>query len=373
MKITQINLSDRRLVNQFLEFPFELYAGTPQWVPPLRSDARKMMDSGRNPFFRHSQASFWLALDHRGLPAGRLAVLVNRNYNDYNHEKTAFFYLFECRDDLETALGLFESGFAWAVSQGMDKMVGPKGFTVFDGLGMLVSGFEYRPAFGLPYNLPYFPRLVEGAGFETQGELVSGYLDYTVQFPEKLHQVADLLMQRRGLHVTRFANRRDLRHIIPSLKDLYNSSLGETSGNTPMTDDEIKALTDQMLWFADPKLVKIVMKADQPVGFLLAYPDVSAAIQRTQGRLFPFGWLLLLRELRRTKWVNVNGAGMMEGYRGLGGTALLFSEMFKSLEEGGFRYADLVQIGVENDRMLRELRDLGVLFYKKHRLYQKSL
>jgi hypothetical protein len=114
-------------------------------------------------------------------------------------------------------------------------------------------------------------------------------------------------------------------------------------------------------------LIKIIYKDDAPVGFLLAYPDISAALQRTRGKLFPFGWLDVMAELRRTKWINLNGAGIVEQYRGLGGTALLFSEMYKSVSETSYRFADLVQIGIENDRMQRELRDLGIVFYKKHR------
>lgn len=133
-------------------------------------------------------------------------------------------------------------------------------------------------------------------------------------------------------------------------------------------------MANQMLWFADPRLVKIVMKDEKPVGFLLAYPDLSAALQKTRGRLFPFGWLTLLLELKKTPWVNINGAGMLDEYRGLGGTAILFSEMYKTIRESGqFQHADLVQVGTENDRMQRELRDLGVDFYKTHRLYKKDL
>jgi hypothetical protein len=106
---------------------------------------------------------------------------------------------------------------------------------------------------------------------------------------------------------------------------------------------------------------------------LFAYPDISAAIQRTRGRILPLGWIDLLLELRRTKWVNINGAGIVEKYRGLGGTALLFSEMHKSVFEGGFEHADVVQVGMENDKMQRELRDLGIDFYKTHRIYQRVL
>jgi hypothetical protein len=239
---------------------------------------------------------------------------------------------------------------------------------------MLVKGFEHRPAFGLPYNPPYYPELLKGLGFQVDSEAVSGYLNPRADFPGRIHELSARIQQRRGLHIARYKTRNDLRKLIPHLKELYNGALEGTSGTYPLDDDDANAMANQMLWFADPKLVKIVMKGEQPVGFLLAYPDISAAMQKTRGRLWPLGWLVLLREMKKTDWVNINGAGMIDEYRGLGGTAILFSEMQKTVSEyGRFHHAELVQIGVENDRMQRELRDLGVDFYKTHRVYKKPL
>jgi hypothetical protein len=121
-------------------------------------------------------------------------------------------------------------------------------------------------------------------------------------------------------------------------------------------------------------MIKIIAKEGEPVGFLLAYPDISAAIQRMKGRMLPFGWIDMLLELRRTPWINVNGAGILEEYRGLGGTAILFSEMYKSAAgHGQYRYADLVQVGTQNDEMQREMQNFGIKIYKKHRVYFQRL
>lgn len=377
MDVITVDTTDSRQVRQFLDLPFRLYAGTPQWVPPLASDARHQLDRRHNPFFRHSEAVFLLARDPAGRAVGRLAVLDNTNHNAFNHSHTAFFYLFECEHDPAVARALFECGMEWARSRGLNKLNGPHGFTTFDGLGLLVKGFEHRPAYGLPYNLAYYPELVESLGFHGVIDMVSGYLNATLPFPEKIHAVAELVKKRRGLRVMRCENKRDMLGVIPKLQKLYNDVLSSIDEGTPLTDDEVKALADQLLWFADPHLIKIIVKAgaqpgdpDEPVGFLLAYPDISGALQRTRGRLFPFGWVDLLLELRRTKWVNVNGAGILPQYRGLGGTALLFSEMYKSVTSGGFAHADLVQINAANDKMQRELRGLGIDFYKTHRVYE---
>lgn len=372
MELIQVDTANRMQVRQFLGLPFELYRDVPQWVPPLAGDARRMLDRRRHPFYRGSDAAFFLVIDG-GRPRGRLAVLDNANYNAFNHERTAFFYLFESVNDADMAAALFQAGFAWCRARGLDRILGPRGFSVFDGLGLLVRGFEHRPAFGLPYNLPYYPALVEAAGFTGLEEIVSGYLSAEMVFPDRIHQVADLVQRKRGLHIARFRTRRDLRAIIPDLKKLYNGALGSGGGGVPLTDEDVKGIADQMMWFADPRLIKIIMKGDESVGFLFAYPDVSAAVQRIGGQLFPTGWFHLWRELKRTKWININGAGILEQYRGLGGTAILFSEMQKSVLEGGYLHADLVQIGMENDKMQRELAGLGIDFYKTHRQYQRAL
>lgn len=380
MQTIQVNLSDKKQVRDFLSLPFSIYRDVPQWVPPLQMDERARLDPKRFPYYRHSQACFLLAYqrsdpaDEGTRPVGRLAVLDNRRYNEFNHESTAFFYLFECEDNLSAATGLFEAGFAWARARGLTRILGPKGFTPLDGFGLLVKGFEHRPAFGLPYNPAYYVPLIEAQGFVPHDESVSGYLGANIQFPPRIHALADRLAQRRGLHILRCSTRADLRTLIPHLKELYNRAIEGTSGNTPLTDEEVDGLFNQLIWLADPKLIKLVMKDGQAVGFLLAYPDVSAALQRTRGHLFPFGWLTLLHELRRTDWININGAGLLPEYRGSGGTAILYSELFKSIQENPrIRHAEVVQIGVENEAMQREMENFGVDFYKTHRTYRREL
>jgi hypothetical protein len=372
MHILRLDLRNKKQVDDFLRLPFSIYRDIPQWVPPLQMDERVRLNPKRFPFYQHSRASFFLAYE-KTKPIGRLAILDNRRYNDFNKTKTAFFYLFECENDLEAATALFEAGFDWARSRGLEEIAGPKGFTPLDGFGLLVKGFEHRPAFGLPYNPAYYADLVEAQGFVKVGESVSGYLGAGVQFPPRIHELAERIAKRRGLHIARCNTRADLRALVPHLKELYNNSLTGTEGTAPLTDEEIDSMANQLIWLADPKLVKLVMKNDKAVGFLLAYPDISAALQKIRGQLFPFGWLTLLLELRHTDWININGAGLLPEYRGSGGTAILYSEMFKSVSENPrYRHAEVVQIGVENGNMQREMENFGIDFYKIHRTYSKD-
>jgi hypothetical protein len=373
MRTYQVDLENRDHVNKFLNLPFRIYRDIPQWVPPLRPDARKQLDPRRNPFFEHSEAVFLLSEDKAGTPLGRLCVMNNKRYNQLKGSKTGFFYLFDSIDDPHVSGPLFEAGLHWASAQGLTRVVGPKGFVATDGLGMLIEGFQNRPAFGIPYNPPYYPTLVEAAGFTRLRDLVSGYVDRSADVPERIFRIARKVAARKGLDIVSLRNRRELRTIAPEIKSLYNSVLGVFEDNVPLSDAELDNIVSQMIWFADPDLIKIVRKDGELIGFAFGFPDISAALQRTGGRLFPFGWIQLLLELRRTQWVNLNGGGILEEHQGMGGTAILLSEITRSLLESSYQYADLVQIRKENHRMLREIRQFGIDFYKTHRMYEQAI
>jgi hypothetical protein len=387
VEIIEVNTDDKAQVRQFLQLPFEIYKDVPQWVPPLANDAAGQLNRKKHPFFKHSDAAFLLAVRHSPSPqpspkgrggrtVGRLCILDNRNYNAWNKSRTAHFFLFECENNLETSRALFNAAFAWAKQRGLNHVEGPKGLTALDGLGLLVKGFSHRPALGIPYNRDYYAKLIEDAGFIGKGDILSGYVSPRTMNAEawdRIERASELIQKRRGLRVSAFTTRGDMRKAVPELLQLYNGALGQSEGNVPFTPDEAKAMADQLIWFADPRLIKIVYKGDAPVGFLLAYPDISEAVKQTGGKLFPFGWITLLRALRKSDWVNVNGAGILEAHRGAGGSAVLFSELRKSVVAGGFAHADLVQISADNAKMQRELRDLGIDFYKTHRMYERKL
>ena len=199
IKVIEIDTRDRRQRRRFLDLPRRIYAGNPCWVPMLEMDARRMLDRERNPFFRHSDAAFFL-LELDGADAGRLAVLDNRHYNEFNHAGSAFFYLFECAPgaDEDAARALFEAAFAWARGRGLNEILGPKGFTALDGMGLLVKGFEHRPALGIPYNLPYYPRADRGRRVRSRTATPSrGGSTRGFQLPEKVHFAA---RGRAGAH-----------------------------------------------------------------------------------------------------------------------------------------------------------------------------
>jgi len=283
-------------------------------------------------------------------------------------------YHFEAVDDRSVSRALFDAAFDWARRRGLDRMWGPKGFAAGDGQGLLVEGFQHRPALGIAYNPPHYDQLLKDAGFEKQLDFISAYIDRQISIPQRFLRVAEKVKQRRGFRTVSFRTKAELRGMIPRVAAIYNDAFVEVQGFVPITEAEAKVFGDRVLAVADPTLIKVLMKEDEIVGFVLAYPDISAGIQRCRGRLWPTGWYHLWREFKRTPRLNFNGVAILERHRGLGGNALLYAEMYRTLiQRPQYQYADLVQVQETNTRMIRELEALGVKLYKRHRLYQRPL
>ena len=162
IQLHKVDTSDRRDVDRFVQFPFHLYRDSSQWVPPIVSSARKQLNREKHPYYGHSDADFFLALEG-GQVVGRIAVLEPRKRNTYKNRRGAFFCMFEAVEDIEVARTLFGASFEWARQRDLEEISGPEGFLPGDGLGLLVKGFEHRPAMGIGYNPAYYDEFVDKA------------------------------------------------------------------------------------------------------------------------------------------------------------------------------------------------------------------
>ncbi len=373
MKTLQFEPADRHNRNLFIDFPFKLYKNTPHWVPPFRMDMRKIFKPNYA-FYNYGDAAFFLAKDDNGRVLGRLATVNSYRYNDFHKSRTAFFYYFESVDDPRVAEGLFSKAFEWVKNQGLNHILGPKGFSVLDGFGLLVEGFDHQPAFSQAYNPAYYQDLIEAQGFTKVKDILTGWTDRSSKWPEKILKAAEIIMKRRGIRAPELRTKAELRATADDLHRLYNESLAEPAGNPPITDKDMNQMVSQLLWIADPKLIKLIYKDDKPIGWLLAYPDIGAALQRSKGRLLPFGWLQVLLESKRSKWINLNGVGVIEEYQRLGVTAILINELYKSvMDSDQYQYVELLQFREENINSLLEASNIDIHFHKKHRLYERYL
>ncbi len=374
INIRQIDTQSKAQVRRFLRIPFRLYAGHPQWVPPLLTDVRTQLDRQKHPFYEHSDADFFIAV-RNGRDVGRIAALENRRFNEYHGTRQAQFYLFECEDDQEAVTALFERVFEWAQDRGLNQIVGPKGFGALDGYGLLVEGFEHRQMMTMMnYNYDYYPRLVEALGFQKEVDFVSCYLNIdTFHLPERIHRIAERVQQRGSLTVRRFRSKRALLKWAGRIGEAYNQAFVDNWEYYPLTEREIDFLVSNVLMVANHRLIKLITHWDRVVGFLFAFPDVSSALQRARGHLLPLGLPDLLLEMRRTQWVALNGAGILSEFQGRGGNALLYSEIEKSIREFNFQHADLTQVAETAVQMRNDLVNLGGKPYKNHRVYIRHL
>ena len=373
MHIHRLDPADRRDVRRYIDFPFQLYRESQLWVPPFVGEMRAQLDPNRHPFYEHSEAAFFLALEGEDV-VGRIAALDNAHYNAYHKKRAAFFCHFDVVNDRAVSSALFDAAFDWARGRGLDEMWGPQGLVAADGKGLLVEGFEHRPALGIAYNYPYYGELAEDAGFEKGVDLVSCYMNREMEVSERFLRVAERVKQRGGFRTVHFRTKADLRAMVPRITDVYNKAFAEVQGYVPLTETETRVVADRIISVADPALIAMLMKGDEIAGFAITYPDLSAAIQRCGGRMWPLGWYYLMREFKRTRWLNYNGGGILEQYRGVGGDALLYMELYHMLmDHPQYQHADLVQIQETNIRMMQELQLAQVKPYKRHRVYRRSL
>lgn len=375
LTVEKVNTDIKALVKRFVELPYRLYKDCPQWVPPLYVDAYMYLNRKKHPFHEHSDVDFFLAV-RDGRDVGRIAAIENKPFNRYHNEKTADFFLFECENDPAAAACLFDEVFVWAQARGLTKIIGPKGMGPLDGYGILVFGFEHRQTMSmLNYNFPYYQQLLESLGFEKEVDFVSCFLPADkFLIPERVERIAARAMQRGGLQIKKFKNKKELLAWAPRIGEAYNKSFVHNWEYYPFTPREIDFVVSNIMTVADHRLIKIITHEEDVVGFLFAFHDVSAALQRAHGRLFPFGLLDILLELRRTNTVAVNGMGILPEYQGHGGNAILYAEMGSTLLSfSQFTHVEMTQVAETTEQMRADLKNLNGVEYKNNRVYGKRL
>ncbi len=374
IRVEKLNTADRQHVRRFIELPFSIYADCPQWVPPIRDDLRTAMNRDKHPFYEHSTADFFIAT-RDGRDVGRIAALYNTNYIESHDDRAGQFYFFECEDDSEVAAALFDRAFEWARERKMERILGPKGFSPFDGYGLLQKGFEHRQMMNMAnYNPEYYLRLVAEAGFEKEVDFISHRVAGTdFNLDPRVPRVAARVEKRSKLRIVRFKTKRQLKQWSDRVGVAYNNAFVENWEFVPMTERELKFVIDDIMLVVLPHFVKVIAHEEEVVGFMFAFPDISAAMQRRKGKLWPVGIFDLLLEMRRSDALAVNGAGILPAFQGRGGNAILYTEMEKTIKESNYRNAEFTQVAETAVQMRRDLETLGGEPYKNHRVFGRVL
>lgn len=257
----------------------------------------------------------------------------------------------------------------------MTKVVGPYGFTDQDPEGFLIEGFENRATIATYYNYEWMPRMLEELGYTKDIDYYVYKVDVPREIPEFYQRIYQRVLKKGGFQVVEFRKRKEIKPWIKPVLHLMNECYSQTEiyGYSPLDEDEMEALAKKYLPILDPRFVKIVVKEGEVVAFIVGIPDMTEGIQKARGRLFPFGFIHILRAAKKTKQLDLLLGAIKEPYRGKGLDVLMGVKMLESAQEAGFEVIDSHHEMETNVRVRAEMERMGGQVYKKFRVYQKKL
>lgn len=369
-EVTVTQVVSAKDLEAFLRLPWSIYKGDPNWVPPLVADQRKMLDPGRNPFFEHARASFFLAR-RDGQAVGRISAHVDDNHNSFHGERCGFFGFFECADDQAAASALFDAAREWIKQQGMEAIRGPFNFTTNDTAGLLLDAFDTPPVIEMTYNPPYYPRLVEGAGLAKAMDLYAYFFDVEKMDRRRIRMLAERI-ERKGIRFRHIDIRR-FEEEVRIFKVVYNQAWAKNWGFIPLTESEINHLARNFRTIIEPRFVIFAFEGERPVGALWALPDFNQLIKKFNGKMGPWQVLQFLLGRRKITHGRVMTAGVIQECQHRGIEAGLISRVFENGLDMGYRTGELSWV-LENNLPMNWLAEaVGARVYKTYRVYERKV
>lgn len=321
---------NRRQLSRFIDFPFELYADSPYWIPPLLQDERNTLLRNRNAAFEYCEADY--AVAYRGKEiVGRIAAIMNRRYIEKWGNRYARFGWIDFVDDSEVSAALLGWAEEWARDRGLVGIHGPMGFTDLDREGMLVEGFQELGTFPMIYNHPYYPDHLEALGYRKDVDWIEFEIKTPKEIPEKVVRVQELVLKRSGLKLLEARRARDIKPYVRDVFDIVNESYAGLYGVVELSQRQIDSYIKQYFGYVNPEYAKIILDADgRAIAFGLAMPSLSRALQRARGRLLPFGFIYLLQALKNPTQIDFYLVGVRPKYQKLGVTSILMTEITRA-------------------------------------------
>ena len=341
VEIRQINPT-RSNLKKFVEFQIKLYEGNPYFIPPLVSDEIATLDSKVNPAFDHCESAYFMAY-RDGKPVGRIAAMINKQVNEKENSRQARFGFVDFIDDAEVSKALFDTAEQWAKEKGMDNIVGPLGFTDLDNEGMLINGFEELGTMATIYNYPYYPQHIERLGYEKEIDWHEFLIEVPEQIPDKHKRIAEIVKKKFNLRVVKFTSRKALKEQYgQALFELINEAYDNLYGYSRLTKRQIDYYIKIYLGMLNLDLVTLIVDGDdQLVGVGISIQSMSRALQKSKGKMFPFGWWHLLKGLKgKNDRVDLLLVAVKPQYMGKGVNALLFTDLIPAYNKYGFKWAE---------------------------------
>jgi GNAT superfamily N-acetyltransferase len=362
-----------RDLKEFIGFPYRLYKGHSYWVPPIWLDEKNTLSSAKNPAFEYCAARYWLAM-RDGRVAGRIAAIRNDKFIELWGQKYLRFGWFDLEDDAEVADALLGAVEGWAREQGLEAVHGPLGFTDLDREGLLIEGFDERGTLPMIYNYPYYLRHLERLGYRKDVD----WLQFEITVPEeigaKFKRLEKLVFGRNNLRLLRPKRAKDLLPYGQGIFDVIDKAYADLYGVVPLTEKQVKNYIKQYFSFVRPEFIKIIVNEhDEVVAFAVSLPRLTEALQKAGGKLLPFGFLHLLRAMRRPRELVFYLLGVRPDYQNKGVNAILLSELYDECVLHGI---DSVQTCGElehNSNVITLMNNFEHRMNKRRRCYIKTL
>lgn len=367
-------VSSRKERNAFIKFPWRIYQNDPAWVPPLILERKAFLDRKRHPFYQHGDAALFLARQN-GEIVGRIMASDDPNYNSLHQSNAGCFGLFECIDNREVAAALFEAASNWLCARGRSAIMGPIDYSTNYVCGLLIDGFEHPPTLLTSHNPRYYPPLIESCGFSKAKDWYAWWFSEFPEAAERLRKVATARAGRHGVTI-RPVNLRKIEDESRLLRTIYNQAWEKNWGFVPFTPAEFDHLAREMKPLIVPQGTLLAEVGDEPVGFVIAVPDINVALRHINGRLtrfgFPIGLIKLLYYKTKIRTGRLVALGVVEKYRRAGIAETLVLRLMDEAFKRGFT-GELSMTLEDNFMINRFIEALGAARYKTYRIYSRRL
>ena len=344
MAVTIKKVTTKREMKRFIRFNYELYKDNPYSVPDLYDDMLNTFNKKKNAAFEFCEAEYFLAYKDEQL-VGRVAAIINNRANQTWNKREVRFGWIDFTDDTEVSEALINAVEQWGKERGMTHITGPLGFTDMDAEGMLVEGFDQLGTMATIYNYPYYPQHMEHLGFVKDADWVEYKIFVPDSIPDKHKRISDLIQRKYNLKIKKYKSGKEIaRDYGQAIFELVNEAYTPLYGYSALTQGQIDQYVKMYLPILDLRMVTLITDADdQLIAVGISMPSLSEALQKSHGRLLPFGWFYLLKALffkRRAKMLDLLLVAVKPEYQNKGVNALLFSDLIPVYQQLGFEYAE---------------------------------
>lgn len=371
MKLTEV--TDKKLIKEFLKVPHLIYKNDKNWICPLDSDVEAVFDPARNAYFNHGEAIRWILKNDDGQLIGRVAAFINQNKARTYEQPTGGMGFFECINDKDAAFLMFETCRKWLEDRGMEAMDGPINFGENDMFwGLLVEGYMEQ-SYGMNYHPPYYRKFFEDYGFYQFFEQVTNHLDVVKPFPERFWKIASRVVANPSLTFEHFTYQKADKYI-SDLKSVYDQAWVHHEHFTPLNIKDIQTGLEKAKPILDEELVWFVYYDGEPIAFLVMFPDINQILRHLDGKMhlwnkLKFFYYLKTHEIKRTR---ITVMGVVPKYQRHGIESGIFKKLREVFDRRPFyTEVELSWVGDFNLKMRALHEAVGGVLGKKHITYRK--